>query len=212
MKVAVLCESPADEAALRILISAMLGEPAEPVEVNLRANNRQTVISLSPVAIRALHFGAEAEGFVAVVDSDKSPPHSPTHEVPGKQDPACRLCKLKNAAKAALERAGRRPAGLTLKTAFGLAVPSIEAWFQVGRDGSVTEAVWEAALKQKQFSYDVRKLKIAVYGHERVGLEEETRRMTEEATRISTKIEDVATWFPSGFGSFLADVRSWKRS
>src|SRR5439155_24549252 len=93
-----------------------------------------------------------------------------------------------------------------------LAVPSIEAWFQVGKDATVTEAAWHVALRENRFSYDVRKLKIAVYGHERVGLDEETRRMSEEAGRISSNLDEVAKWFPDGFGSFLRQVRAWKTS
>jgi hypothetical protein len=104
-----------------------------------------------------------------------------------------------------LKDTGRRP----LKIALGLAMPCIEAWFGCGRDPTVTEANWFVALREWRFPYDNRRLKTTVYGSDRVSLANETRRMIEEANRLSSNLANLETWFRNGFGPFAADVRGW---
>jgi hypothetical protein len=95
MKVAILCESPADEAAIRILVTGVLGEPAQAVEGrHLAARGWQSVVNLLPTVVRALHYQSDAEALVVVVDSDASPLHGETHVGSGAENPRCRVCQL----------------------------------------------------------------------------------------------------------------------
>jgi hypothetical protein len=96
-----------------------------------------------------------------------------------------------------------------LRVALGLAVPSLEAWWRCGIDAHVTEAAWLVALQSRQFPYDVNRLKAAVYGTDRPGLDQETVRMTEEATRVAQDLGRLETSFPNGFGTLARDLRGW---
>jgi hypothetical protein len=78
MKLAILSESPADEAALGVLIEAVLGGPYLRVQANLRARGWPSVAQVLPAVIRHLHFNTDAEGLVVVVDSDDSVVHTPS--------------------------------------------------------------------------------------------------------------------------------------
>ncbi|HZP58845.1 MAG TPA: hypothetical protein VFB27_00875, partial [Opitutaceae bacterium] len=64
MNVAVLSESPADEAALRALVEAAFGEPVRPVTYALRARGWPSVAQVLPGVIRHLHFHTDADGLV----------------------------------------------------------------------------------------------------------------------------------------------------
>lgn len=75
----------------------------------------------------------------------------------------------------------------------------------------MTEATWLVALREGRFPYDNLRLKTLVYGSDRVSPATETRRMVEEATRLSTNLSALETWFPNGFGPFAAAVRSWSQ-
>ncbi len=95
MKVAILSESPADEAALRVLVEGVLRAPIEPVQSGLRARGWPNVAQLLPAVIRHLHFNTQADGLVVVVDADDSVVHTAAHEAPGYFHPQCRLCQLR---------------------------------------------------------------------------------------------------------------------
>lgn len=96
MKVAVLSESPADEAAVRILAEGVLGKQTQPIALpQLQTRGWCTVLKVLPVVFKHLHYETDAEAFVVVVDSDHSPVHRPAHEQPGGEDEKCRLCKLR---------------------------------------------------------------------------------------------------------------------
>ena len=68
LKLALLSESPADEAALRVLVGAVLG-PFTVVPPSLRARGWPSVEQVLPPILRHLHFRTEADGLVVVVDS-----------------------------------------------------------------------------------------------------------------------------------------------
>ena len=95
MKLAILSESPADEAALRVLVEYVLGGPFTTVQSSLRARGWPSVEQVLPPIIRHLHFNTDADGLVVVVDSDDSPVHTPEHEAPGYYHPFCRVCRLR---------------------------------------------------------------------------------------------------------------------
>lgn len=153
MKVAVLSESPADQAAVRVLVEELLGKPTVPPPFPLQAPGWPAVRNLLPTVIKQPHYHSDTEGLVVVVDSDSSPMHRNEHEDPGGECAKCRLCELRRAVSdtiALLRAVPKRP---PLKVAVGLAVPSIEAWYRCGVDPHVTEAAWILAVQEKSFPY-----------------------------------------------------------
>jgi len=114
MKIAVLSESPADEAAIRVLVDGVLGKPTQTIAFPpLRTRGWQGALGALPAVLRYLHYATDADGFVAVVDSDHSPVHQPSHEQSGSEDGECRLCKLREIVARVQsqlrDRAGRPP-------------------------------------------------------------------------------------------------------
>jgi hypothetical protein len=165
MKVAYLAESPADAAALAILTEAMLGRKTEPVShAGLRHRGWPAVRTVLPAVLKELHYHTDAEGFVLIVDSNGSPPHSKEHEQPSASERLCRLCQLRRIADEVRQSVHARPALPPLKIALGLAAPAIEAWLLCGVDPHVTEAAWINGLKQGPMPYTKDELKQRLYG------------------------------------------------
>jgi hypothetical protein len=222
MKLAILSESPADEAALRVLVGFVLGAPIELVAPTLRARGWPSVEQVLPSVLRHLHFNTTAEGLVVVVDSDDSPVHTPEHEAQGYHHPLCRVCRLRAVFRRTLRNlpaprphfgpaeAAAPGRGRVLR-AVGLAVPAIEAWYLCGRDTSVTEEAWIHGQESGQPPYTRRDLKWRVYGTERPPLPLEMRRAVQEATRHHGDVRRLEHDFPSGFGSLARDLRDWPR-
>jgi hypothetical protein len=211
MKIAVLSESSADEAAIRILVDGIRQQPAEPVALDRFRARRgwQTVLSILPAVLKHLHYQTDAEALVVVLDSDRSPVHVPDHEKAGGADRKCRLCCLQE--RAQQTQADLRPVAgrSSIHVAIGLAVPTLEAWYRCGHDPHVTEAVWIQALQTGKYPYDSNRLKQDVYGTDRPSLQLETQRMIEEATRLAQNLIELERWFPNGFGALARVVRGW---
>jgi len=92
MKVAILSESPADEAVLRMLVDGIVGQPTEPVAPPpLRTRGWPSVRQMLPSVLKHLHYRTDAEGFVLVVDANHSPLPSHPDDPPPE---ACRLLEL----------------------------------------------------------------------------------------------------------------------
>src|SRR2546423_9460463 len=71
MRLAIFSESPADEAAIRVLVNALLGALSEPIEIQgLRLRGWAGVFTQLQAAIRYLHYNTDADGLIIVVDSD----------------------------------------------------------------------------------------------------------------------------------------------
>lgn len=94
MKVALLSESPADEAALRILVGTVIGT-VQFVAPGFRARGWPNVVQLLPAVIRHLHFNTDVDVLVAVADSDDSVVHGELHERPNYFHPHCRVCQIR---------------------------------------------------------------------------------------------------------------------
>ena len=93
MKIAVVSESPADEAAIKILVDAILGQETELVSAaRLRPGGWPQVLQLLPSILKALHYYTDAEGIAVVVDSDSSPVYLPNHPTDLNCHSECRLC------------------------------------------------------------------------------------------------------------------------
>jgi hypothetical protein len=210
MKVAIYSESSADEAVVRVLVDGLLGQVTEPVGLPLRHRGWPSVRDLLPTVLKHLHYQTDANALVVVVDSDKDPIHRPTHDEPGTEDLSCRLCVLRKTVELARNHLrpveGRSP----IRTAIGLAVPCIEAWWRCGHDPAITEAAWAVCLNSRKFTYDCNRLKQAVYDTDRPPLTLEMRRMVEEATRLARTLPELERWFEDGFGALAREVRSWQ--
>lgn len=213
MKVAVLSESEVDEAAIRVFVEGLLGKQTEPPThmLPIRKRGYGAVFKVLPAILTHLHFRTNAEGFVVVLDSDRTAVHRQVHDQPGETDGECRLCRLKRIAAEVLADLPARPVYGPLETAFGLAVLQIEAWYLIGRGPRVGEAKWIVALGSGKLPDISNRLKQQVYGMPAPRLAFETKRATQEAQRIvrNGKLRQLEQQFPGGFGALADSVRAW---
>ena len=135
MKIAVLSESPADEAAVHILVGAILNVQIESVALPpIRTRGWPLSKALLSNSLKHLYYHTDADALVVVVDSDSSPIHDQLHERPDSTIEKCRVCFLQ-AVIAHTQKYCRVIEGRNrIKTAVGLAVPAIEAWYLCGTD------------------------------------------------------------------------------
>ncbi|MEZ5278169.1 MAG: hypothetical protein R3F07_17440 [Opitutaceae bacterium] len=210
MKVGFLSESPADEAAICILVEAVLGRPIRRVHPPLRARGWPNVKQILPAVLRHLQFRTDARGLVVVVDSDDSPIHDDDHEDPSRFSPECRLCQLEQVIRQTTRR-WHLPRGMKpLLVATGLAVPAVEGWYLCGRDREVGEADWRAHLGTGNEPYTRRDLKHRTYGTTRPSLRRETDQAVEDAKRLAHEIGRLEADFPVGFGNLAREVGLWR--
>jgi len=207
MNVAVLSESTADEAAIRILLGGILGVGVPPVHLNLRSRGWPSVLQVLPSVLKHLYYRTDTQALVLVVDSNSSPIHTVSHDNQVDQD--CRLCRLRQVISQTQNYLRQRGDRLPLKTAVGLAVPSIEAWYRCGLDGRVTEAAWISRMQSTSPPYSKISLKRDVYGTERPSLLLEEARAVEEANRLVNNLTLLENLFSNGFGALARDVRDW---
>ncbi|HKQ09214.1 MAG TPA: hypothetical protein VJ464_29090 [Blastocatellia bacterium] len=209
MKLAILSESPADAAAIRILVDALLGEQTERMAFPLLfPPGWPAVLDVLPNVLKHLHYRTNADSLVVVVDSDNSPVHERAHDEPDGALDLCKVCLLRTAITQTQMRLQPIAGRLPVKTAIGLAVPAIEAWYLCGTDPQATEA----ALTQR-LGATLREIKLqlkrAVYMTARPPLAMATARAVQEATRLTQNLNLLEQLFPNGFGSLARDVRKW---
>lgn len=210
MKIALLSESPGDEAALRVLVEYVLRRPFTLVPPALRARGWPSVEQVLPPILRHLHFNTDADGLVVVVDSDDSVVHTEEHEAPGYHHSGCRICRLRAVFRRATKNLPPAHGRKRVLRAVGLAVPAIEAWLLCGRDTSITEAAWVTGQESGRLPYTRRELKWKVYGTERPTLPHEIKRAVQEVTRHAGDVRRLENDFPQGFGSLARDLRGWQ--
>lgn len=210
MTVAVLSESQADEAAIRILVNGILRRETRPVTgPRLRSRGWPSVINVLSSVFKHLYYRTDAAVFVVVVDSNTSLVHQIGHDLRAAASEGCRFCQLQQAIEQVqfqLARLHNRP---RIKTAVGLAVPAMEAWYLCGRDAHVSEAIWTNAWQSGAFPYTKNRLKESVYDTDRPSLQHETARSIEEAQRLAVNLDLLETAFPNGFGVLARQVRDW---
>ena len=154
MKVAILSESSADEAAVRILVDGLLGRQSLPIHPPpLRSRGWPSVRQILPAVLKHLYYQTDAEALVVVVDSNHSPVHQEAHDQPEGGDERCRLCQLRKAVDRVQGEVRLLPNRPRIKTAVGIAVPAIEAWFLCGSDPRVSEAAWVDGLQSESCPY-----------------------------------------------------------
>jgi len=210
MKVAILSESPADEAAIRIFVEGLLERPTEHVGYKgLRSRGWPSVRNVFGVVYKDLWYQSDAEALITVVDSDEAAIHHPSHKEPVGPKP-CRLCELRQVESRVRRElrpiAGRAP----LRVGIGIATPAIEAWYAVGLNPHVNEPTWVQALASRRFPYTKATLKKLVYGTDRPALQLETERATAAARRLTESLDELVERFPNGFGPLASEIRSWK--
>jgi hypothetical protein len=209
MKLAFLSESPADEAALHVLVRDVLKQPYTTVQASLRARGWPSVEQVLPAIVRHLHFNTDADGLVVVCDTDDSPVHTAAHEAPGYFHPLCRVCRLRTAFRRTTKNLPPARGRTRVLRAIGVCVPAIEAWLLCGRDTSITEQAWIDGQASGVLPYTRRDLKWRVYGTERPSLQHETTRAVQEVTRHRGDLRRLENDFPNGFGALARDLRSW---
>jgi len=210
MKVGLLSESPADEAALHILVEALLGRPVTVAQPPLRARGWPNVSQVLPAVMWHLQFSSDADALVVCVDADDSAVHEADHADPDVFHPQCRLCQLEMIARRTRKRWRLAERDRTIKLAFGLAVPAVETWYLFGRDPTVGEWAWREARERGATPYTRRELKVRVYGTPRPPLALETRRAREEARRVARDLPRFEAAFPVGFGHLARSARAWR--
>ena len=167
MKAAVLSESPADEAAVRILVDAILGQKTTPAHLPpLRSRGWPSVLDNLAAIIKHLHYRTDAEALVVVVDTNGSPLQGePDSEHTSAKD-SPRLFRLAEQVQTVQRSLKPVPGKEPLRISLGVAAPSVEAWYQCGIDPTATEAAWMRDLDAgAQAPARIRSLKRAVYGH-----------------------------------------------
>lgn len=207
MKLVVLSESPEDEAAIRILVNAILGvQTVHLAPPFLRTRGWSPLLSVLPGVLKNLYYRTDAEALVVIVDSDDSVPHQEIHLSP--DDLGCRLCRLRLLADQVQSGLTKIPNRAPLKTAFGLAVPALEAWLRCGTDPRAVEAT--LIQRPDARSQVLRKqLKRDVYGTDSPSKQVRIARAVEEAERLVRMLYEFERCFPDGFGSFARDLRGW---
>jgi len=210
MKVAILSESPADEAAIRIFVEGLLDRPTTHVEYKgLRSRGWPSVRNVFAVVYKDLWYQTDADALIVVVDSDEAAIHHPSHEEPVGPKP-CRLCELRQVERRVRGELRQVPGRGPLRIAIGIATPAIEAWYAVGMNPHVNESTWMQALASRQFPYTKAGLKQLIYGSDRPSLQLETERAATAARRLMESVDELIERFPNGFGPLASEVRSWK--
>ncbi len=212
MKIAIVSESPADEAAIKILVDAIVGSESELFSLRTRPNGWARIFDLLPNIIKHLHYGYEVEGLVVVIDSDESPIHDNAHEDASVENLECRLCRLRETVRGELSRLAPLPNRIDLKTALGLAVPAIEAWYRAGLDAHVNEVAWNRKLSGEDVAYDKKSLKKDTYGSDQRNLSMKTNAAVAAARRLTNNFDLLEQLFPNGFGSLIRDLRGWEEN
>lgn len=217
MKIALLCESPVDEAAVKVLVETVLATPVQWISHKIlvgRGGGFGAILKGISIAIRALHYNSEADAIVVVIDSDNTPIHGVTHLSEGEAARDCRVCEILTE----LDKFHRHltpPQGPRLRLAVGQPVPCLEAWLLYGRDPHVGEAQWrrvvtEAGLKGRESTASFKKrLKQEVFGTDGPPPLDAGEVATRQARRVTTDLDGFELRFPSGFGLFRAKLRSW---
>lgn len=215
MRVAVLSESSAAEAALRMLVEGILGRQLQPAALPLlRSRGWPSVLHNLPAVLRHLYYRTDTEALAVVVDADRSPPHAPAHGQSGGAGNGCRLCQLREVV--ARTQGQLRPVPSrhppSVQTALGVAVPAIEAWYRCGIAPHASEATLLQRLRVESYTHIKNRLKRDVYGTERPSTVQETQVTRAAAQRLRQDLSALEQLFPNGFGPLANDVRNWLAS
>ncbi|HVX84134.1 MAG TPA: hypothetical protein VH253_04900 [Phycisphaerae bacterium] len=210
MKLAILSESSADEAAIRILIDAIKGQPTEVVELfQLRARGWPFVRNILPAVIKHLYYQTNADAVAFVVDSDDSPLHDPSHDPSPAQYSDCRFCSLRQIAKITCNQLSAIPGRAVPHLIFGIASPALEAWLLATTHQGISEHAWARRLQSPRPPFSRSELKKLVYGTDRPSIQLENECMIACMQKAIHDLDFLQRSFPIGFGALLDSVRAW---
>jgi hypothetical protein len=211
MKVAIISESPADEAIYRVLVDAAIGIATTPpsgaaLRVRSSYGVEPTLRSLKGLVL-GLCYNSDAEGLVVILDSNGTR----IHDRVGECEPhECRYCRAQMAASEAITQSQRQ-----LKVAIGLAVPAIEAWWLSATDGAVTESAWRMHLDrvragQHRPPYTRQTLKESLYGRKDPTAAIQLANGLPIARQAVADVVTLRHKFPNGLGPLLDELARWK--
>jgi hypothetical protein len=201
MKIAFLSESPADEAAIRVLTEAVLGQSIEVhAPLKLRARGWPSVLNLLHAVISSLQYETDVDGLVVIVDSNGTPLHKQEKPIPC--DPHCRLCTLSQLRP----RAGQA----SIRVAIGLAMPAIEAWYLCGKYQDVGECLSAEQMAENRLRTTRKRLKVRAYGTDVLPMQLLTQKAVEYSNGLAASLAMLEARFPIGFGGFAAQIKSWR--
>ena len=203
MRVAILSESSADAALLRVIVDALLGVKTIPVQTQLRSRGWTSVRSNLPKISQILHYRTDTEALVVVVDSN--------HTYLSRDKQKNRLRDFQALVERCRSQLSPVPGRVPLKIALGVAAPAIEAWWLCKSHLQVSEAAWEKGLDEKRDPYSKLDLKKWLYGAENNSLEHMTLKMVEAARILEKDLTVLEQAFPQGFGSLAGEIRRWRR-
>lgn len=209
MKVAVLSESPDNEAAIRILVRAILEQEADVVGPPRRARGWPNVKQLVRPVLADLSAKTDVDALAVIADSDDSTVHSLAHERPQGAVKGCRLCQLRDVIDMLQKSRHNDTSHHRIMTAVGIPVPCIEAWYLCGTDHQVSEEDWTKGTTATSKPYTRNHLKRCVYGTDRPDHARRMRHAVQSAERLADSVDQLEALFPGGFGPFVRDVRSW---
>lgn len=217
MKVAIISESPRDEAALKVLVDGVIGSPTERIAafVRTRPGGWPHVLQSLSSALPFLHYRTEAEALVVVADSDNSVIHQHSHEEVGGAVIGCRLCELRQTIKdKMMDIQGKpryQPSQSLLKVAVGVAVPSIEAWYLCLSDSHISEAAWRRKLEGERSTYTSASLKEKVYGVDPISEKRSRELAVAAASSLTHNLPALEERFRVGFGHLADEIRKWRQ-
>ena len=210
MKVAILSESPADEAAIRILVEGILGESIKVFTLRARPGGWNSVVKAISPTLRYLHYRRTADALVVVIDSDNSQVHDDSHGELEDVPDDCRTCKLRSAIKNCRDELKPLPNFSPIPTAIAVPTPAIEAWYLFEEDSNCTEAGWKQRQQTNVTSAgEIRRLKKLAYGNDRPSVELEKSVAIERSHRLLDRLVDLEGYFPNSFGSLAREIRKW---
>ena len=126
MKVGLVSESPADDAAIQILLEAISGQQIEPIgRARIRAGGWPSMLQAIQVEYTRLCYHTDAQAIIAVADSDDSAIHEIAHDRSHSDFENCRFCLLSERIRHTRSRLRPRPDGHQVYSAVGLAVPAL---------------------------------------------------------------------------------------
>src|SRR5690242_14724227 len=117
MRVGYYVESPADRAALEVFTAGLLGEPPEPINLDLEAHSVPGFFSALDGVFRGVHYNSDADGLIVVVDCDDTDVHDPANDKPAGCGERCRLCQARKIIGRARQQLKTRPGKQELRVA-----------------------------------------------------------------------------------------------
>jgi hypothetical protein len=198
MKVAILAESQFDESAYRILLDAIIQNSTQKHYPPLETRGWHQVIEVLPAAIKHLHYRTDVEGLVVVIDSN----HTPLDDTSGRS----RLLKIEKIISETTSKLKPLSSKNTLRVAYGVACPCIEAWLLCPERTDISEHAWEAGISSGREPYAKSQLKQELHGSSR---NIDPIRLIAAARTASEQLSLLNTRFPKGFGTLHNTLRNW---